>query len=59
MVNNITKNDNQENLRDNIVLNTNEITWSEKIYQDKSKEKILEKRKEILKEYESLEITDM
>lgn len=59
ILNDVNKSINQKNMNYNIVLNNNEITWSEKIYNKKYKDKLLKERKESLIEVDNLVITDM
>lgn len=60
IVNDINKVENNEGeLKYNITLNNNEITWSEEMYKKDSKSRVLEERKQSLLNVQNLKITDM
>ena len=60
IVNDINQSKNLDaDMRYNIILNRNEVSWSNKIYEKISKEKILKQREADLSNFEDLKIIDM
>ena len=60
IVKEITESSNQErDMLYNIILNDNHITWSKKIYQKDTKEKVLKEKQESLSNVQDLKIIDM